>query len=176
MKKTARAVALMAGALVALTLGGCTMTTEVDSRVDEYRAEAEALADEVVALIPADLAPPSAPDVESRGRMVQNPVSADPSPEDSVWWQVDVYVEPVQRPAASEDAATAIAAGLRDDGWEHTDARKTDEGRRTADAWSKDDWYVEVTWVRSEEGKYETVEIAVLSPRTMRGDHDEIHS
>ncbi|WP_149084395.1 MULTISPECIES: hypothetical protein [Microbacterium] len=176
MNRTARAIALMAGVLVALTLGGCTTMTTDDSRIDEYQTEAEALADEMVALIPADLAPATEPDVESRGRMVQNPVSADPSPDDSVWWQVDVYVEPVQRAAASEDAASAIAAGLLADGWEHTDARETGEGRRTADAYTKDDWYVEVTWVRSEEGKFETVELSVLSPQTTRGDHDEIRS
>ncbi|WP_136028529.1 hypothetical protein [Microbacterium sp. PF5] len=175
MTRTARAIALMAGVLVALTLGGCTMTTD-ESRLDEYRTEAEALADEMVGMIPAELAPTTAPDVESSGRMVQNPVSADPSPDDQVWWQVDVYVEPVQRAAASEDAAKAIAAGLLDDGWEHTDARETGEGRRTADAYVKDDWYVEVTWVRTEEGKFETVELSVLSPRTTRGDHDEIRS
>lgn len=176
MKMTARAVALMAGVLVALTLGGCTMVTETDSRLDEYQAEAEGLADELIALVPADLAPTTPPDVESSGRMLQNPVSADPSPQDSVWWQVDAYIEPVQRPAASEDAAKAIANGLLDDGWEQAKARETAEGRRTADAYAKDDWYVEVTWVRSEEGKFETVEISVLSPKTTRGDHDEIHS
>ena len=138
MKMTARAVALMAGVLVALTLGGCTMVTETDSRLDEYQAEAEGLADELIALVPADLAPTTPPDVESSGRMLQNPVSADPSPQDSVWWQVDAYIEPVQRPAASEDAAKAIANGLLDDGWEQTKARETAEGRRTADAYAKE--------------------------------------
>lgn len=158
---------------VVFALSSCAST---DSRLDEYQAEAEGLADELMALVPADLAPTTPADVESSGRMLQNPVSADPSPQDSVWWQVDAYIEPIQRPAASEDAAKAIASGLLDDGWEQTKARETAEGRRTADAYAKDDWYIEVTWVRSEEGKFETVEISVLSPRTTRGDHDEIHS
>ena len=150
------------------------MTTE--SRLDEYQVKAEELAADIVGMIPADLAPTTPPDVESRGRMLQNPVSAESSAQDSVWWQVDTYVEPVQRDGSSEDAARAIAAELLADGWEHTDARETSEGRRTADAYGKEDWYVEVTWVRSEEGKYETIEIGVLSPQTTRGDHDEIHS
>lgn len=158
---------------VVFALSSCAST---DSRLDEYQAEAEGLAHGLIALVPADLAPTTPADVESSGRMLQNPVSADPSPQDSVWWQVDAYIEPVQRPAASEDAAKAIASGLLDDGWEQTKARESAEGRRTADAYAKDDWYVELTWVRSEEGKFETVEISVLSPRTTRGDHDEIHS
>lgn len=174
MKNTARVAAVVAGLIVALALGGCAMTTE--SRLDEYQGKAEALAEEIVGMIPAELAPTTTPEVESRGRMLQNPVSAEPSADDAVWWQVDTYVEPVQRDGASEDAAAAIATQLLADGWEHTDARETSEGRRTADAYGKDDWYVEVTWVRSEEGKYETIEIGVLSPKTIRGDHDEIHS
>ena len=155
-------------------LGGCAMAT--GSRLDEYQVKAEELAADIVGKIPADLAPSTPPDVESRGRTLQNPVSAEPSPEDSVWWQVDTYVEPVQRDGASEDAAKAIAADLLADGWEHTDVRETSEGRRTADAYDKGGWYVEVTWVRSEEGKYETIEIGVFSPTTTRGDHDDIHS
>lgn len=167
---------LLAAALLGIALVLSSCASAGDSRIEEYEAEAESLVDEMIALIPADLAPALEPDAESRGRMVPNPVSADPSPDDSVWWQVDVYVEPVQRPAASEDAASAIASGLIADGWEHTDARETGEGRRTADAYTKDDWYVEVTWVRSEEGKFETVELSVLSPKTTRGDRDEIRS
>ena len=165
--------AVMGVLAVAFVLSGCAVA---DSRLDEYQVKAETLAEEIVGMIPADLAPSTPPDVESRGRMLQNPVSAEPSAEDSVWWQVDTYVEPVQRDGASEEAAKAIATQLLADGWEHTDARETSEGRRTADAYGKDDWYVEVTWVRSEEGKYETIEIGVLSPKTTRGDHDEIHS
>ncbi|MGV2900660.1 hypothetical protein ACNPM4_03200 [Microbacterium sp. AGC62] len=159
--------------IAAFVLSGCAAA---ESRHDAYQVQAEALAEEIVGMIPADLAPSTPPDVESRGRMLQNPVAAGPSAEDSVWWQVDTYVEPVQRDGASEEAAKAIATQLLADGWEHTDARETSEGRRTADAYGKDDWYVEVTWVRSEEGKYETIEIGVLSPKTTRGDHDEIHS
>ncbi len=158
---------------VAFVLSGCAAA---ESRLDEYQVKAEALAEEIVGMIPADLAPSTTPDVESRGRMLQNPVSAEPSADDSVWWQVDTYVEPVQRDGASEEAAKAIAAQLLADGWEHTDARETSEGRRTADAYGKDARVTEVTWVRSEEGKYETIEIGVLSPKTTRGDHDEIHS
>lgn len=55
-----------------------------DSRLDEYQVKAEALGEEIVGMIPADLATSTTPDVESRGRMLQNPVSAEPSAEDSV--------------------------------------------------------------------------------------------
>lgn len=169
-----RFVAMLAAAMLVLTVGGCSMTTE--SRLDEYKAEGEALAGRMTEMIPADLAPVMPHELDSRGRMLQNPVSADPSPNDSAWWQVDAYVELVQEPGASEQAGEAIVAAMADDGWAHSQISQRSNESYVTQRLRKGEWTVEVSWSLPASEMFQTVSFVVRSPDTTRGDHDEIHS
>jgi hypothetical protein len=171
MRRLWGAVALVA----VLALGGCAVAA-TESRLDEYETEAEEHAAEVVALIPDEWEPQEPQVLDSSGRMLQNPVSADPSPEDSVWWQVDVNVELAAGPGSSEGAAAALVEEMTAAGWDHERVRETSEGRVVTEGFRKDDWYIEVVWVTADSGLHEALDLRVLSPKTTRGDHDEIHS
>ncbi|MFB8189417.1 hypothetical protein ACFC14_08825 [Microbacterium sp. NPDC055988] len=156
-------------------LGGCAVSVS-ESRLDDYKIEAEERVAEIVELIPGELQPSPVQTLDSSGRMLQNPISADPSPNDSVWWQVDANVELGSGPGSSERASTALVDGMTADGWEHERVRETSEGRLVTEGFRRDDWYVEVVWVTAASGLHEAIDIRVLSPKTVRGDHDEIRS
>lgn len=165
-----RLVALAAVALLALALGGCSMTSE--SRLDDYRTEADRLLRETVALIPEELAAESGfSESEPRFGPTEGPAAAS----DPAWWQARDTLNLAARTDAAADAAAAISAALTDDGWTASRVRETDGGARIADGFRKDlegaQWYIEVTWVTSRPGKAEVVEVLVVSPQTVRGDH-----
>lgn len=172
MKRRWEAAALLA---VMLMLGGCAVNAP-ESKVDEYRSQGEELAAEVVGLIPAELGPSSPEEPQSFGRTLQDPLSSEPAPGDEVWWQVEASVELASGPGASEAAGEAVRAGLVADGWSYEQVRETAEGRVVTDGFRREGWYLEVVWVTDESGLAQTVEITTFSPKTARGDHDEIRS
>lgn len=172
MRRLWGATALLA---VALLLGGCAVSVAA-SKVDEYHADAEELATEVVGLIPVGFDPQTPPDLQSYGRTLQKPMSSEQSPNDSVWWQVEAYVELAPRPGSSEASAQVLLDALVDEGWDHKRARETAQGRVITEGFHRDGWYLEVVWVTKDSGLAETIEVLVVSPNTTRGDHDEIYS
>lgn len=153
-----RIVAATAALTFALLLGGCAMATE--SRLDEYRVEAERLSEELAGLVASD----GDDIVDSAAR---SDVGTDPS--DPAWWQVSRTIDLGVVTDASADAARTVSESLTSDGWTSERVRETAGGTRIADGFRRDEWYVEVTWVTSEEGKSEPLEIVVVSPTTTRG-------
>ncbi|MGV2900661.1 hypothetical protein ACNPM4_03205 [Microbacterium sp. AGC62] len=107
-----------------------------ESRLDDYRIEADERVAEVVELIPEEFQP-----------------------------------SPVQ-----VHASRALVDGMAADGWEHERVRETSESQLVTEGFHRDDWYVEVVWVTAASGLHEAIDIRVLSPKTVRGDHDEIRS
>ncbi|GAA5033874.1 hypothetical protein ACFQRL_15320 [Microbacterium fluvii] len=167
-----RIVATAVAALLALTLGGCTMQT--DSKLDDFRVEAERLTDDLTAQIAAD-AIDEIVGTESQARYGDTN-SAEQKPTDPAWWQVYRTINLVSEPDASATAASAISDHLAADGWTEERVRETEEGRRIADGFRKDtddgQWYIEVTWVTTAPEMAETIELTVVSPETVRGDAD----
>jgi hypothetical protein len=163
-----RLLAAVAAVFFALALGGCSMTPQ--SRLDEYHAEADRLLEDTIALIPDDLAP--APGFsESEPRF--GPAEGSAAASDPAWWQARESVNLAPQTDASADAAAAIAAGLESDGWRQSRVRETEGGDRIADGFRRevdgDQWYIEVTWVRTRPEMAEVVEVLVVSPQTVRG-------
>ncbi|MGX1703233.1 hypothetical protein [Microbacterium sp. NPDC055357] len=164
-----RLIAVLATAALALTLGGCSMTTT--SRLDEYAAATDALMADTVAVIPTDL-------VDEVGFSESEPRYESPlgagSAEDAAWWQALESIVLVSQSDASADAAAAITEHLVTDGWTTSRVRETDGGRRIADGFRREidggDWYIELTWVMTAPDKAEVVEVLVVSPQTVRGD------
>lgn len=169
-----RPLAAAAVALLALLLAGCTM--DAPSRLDEFQVQAERLAAEVVAMIPADLIADDDPLTTSEPRFGET-VTSGHRPGDPAWWEVRTWVVLVDEADASADAAEAISDGMAADGWTESRAREVDNGMRITDGFRKeidgDDWYVEVTWVQTQPGQAETIMVTVISPPTTRGDSTE---
>ena len=158
----------------ALILGGCAVAPE--SRLDEYKKDGEALAMSVVDFIPTELEPKLDTELDSRGQVPQNGVTTEKRPSDPAWWQVQAYVSLVEREGASAQAIAAVTEAMEAEGWTVERVRETGEGRTITDGFRRDDWYVEIAWVRSESGNVERFDISVVSPTTVRGDHDDISS
>ncbi|MDE0545174.1 hypothetical protein [Microbacterium sp. C7(2022)] len=145
-----------------------------ESKLDEYHAEADRIVAETVALIPPEL-------IDNVGFSESEPRSGaailgTDDPNDPAWWQAREDLNLVSETDASADAAAAIASGLNADGWRESRVRMTQEGARIADGFRKDldgeGWYIEVTWVMTRPDKAEVIEVLVVSPQTVRGDHD----
>ena len=81
----------------------------VESRLDDFRSEGEAIAQELVAVIPYVLITQADSDVDSTGRLAQ---SSGDTPQTPAWWEVSTTVDLVEEPTTSEQAATALADAL----------------------------------------------------------------
>ena len=170
MKNSARVIALLAGMLVALVIGGCAVPGE--SRLDEFQAEGESISQQIAAAVPAELIADEA-SYDSRGQLAP---SMGNTPQSPAWWQVGVSVALRDAPGTSETAATAIGAALIADGWEKAKEQGADNPIHKTDKYWRDGWYVEVGWVRSDPGMAESVSALVVSPDTVRGDHGDVSS
>ena len=157
---------LRAGAVVlaALLLGGCAMTAE--SRLDDYRAEAERLHERVVEEIPVELLADGAEPVSER--RVES-TSAEGAASDPAWWQVADTRQLIEDADASASAASAVDAYLVSEGWTAARVRETEGGQRLTDGYRRDGWYVEVSHVEYPEGMAQRIEVLVVSPETVRG-------
>jgi hypothetical protein len=171
-----RLTGMMIALVCVLILGGCAVPPTPESRLDEYKAESETLAMSVVELIPVDLEPALDTELESRGQAPQNGVTAEKRPGDPAWWQARAYVSLVEWEGAAAEAIAAVTEAMKSDGWTVERVRETGEGRTITDGFRRDDWYVEIAWVKSEPGKVERFDISVVSPTTVRGDHEGISS
>ncbi len=167
---------MMIALVCAMILGGCAVTPTPESRLDEYKKESESIAMSVVGLIPADLEPTLDTELDSRGQAPQNGASTEKRPDDEAWWQTQAFVSLVEREGAAAEAIVAVTEAMKSDGWKVERVRETGEGRTVTEGFRRDDWYVEIAWVRSEPGKVERFDISVVSPTTVRGDHDDISS
>lgn len=147
-----------------------------DSRLDEYRKTAEELAAHVVQLIPSDLTPTADAPMDSHGVAPQNGVSAQPRPQDTARWEVRTYIALIARQDAAASAIDAVTRSLEQEGWTSSRVRETGGGRTVTDGFRRDDWYVEISWTRSERGAVERFDIFVVSPDTVRGDHNGLRS
>lgn len=139
--------------LLISTLAGCV----AESRIDEYRAEAEALSKRLGAQVRDELIVGDA-FVDS---YLGYGVASGP-----VWWHVYRDYNLVDEDGASEHAATSVAAVLMDEGWSHRRVRETDEGSLIYDGYRRDEWYVELQWVVADSDMAEAISIAVTSPTT----------
>lgn len=155
--------------VLAVALGGCTM--QPASRLDEYHAETDRIMADVMALVPADLIS----DVgfsESEPRF--GPTESTASPSDPAWWQALESLNLVDQPDASANAAAAVSEALVADGWQQSRVRETQGGVRIADGYRTEmgdgEWYIELTWVKTQPERAEVLEILVVSPMTVRGD------
>lgn len=166
---TRRRMAAAAALVLALALGGCAMTPA--RGIDDHRATADALADELIAAVPDDLRDGEAR-VESGIREGDNP-SAQPQPDDTVWWDVSASVPLTTTTDASASAAQAVASHLTADGWDGSRVREVDGGMTIFDGFRKDldggTWYIELKWVKTVPGKAEPFAILIASPPTTRG-------
>lgn len=164
-----RLVAALAVAVLALALGGCTMSAE--SRLDEFHAEADRILADAVAVVPEDLIAEDA-FLESEPRF--GPVEGSPSPSQPAWWQSRAYYNLVAETDASARAFDAMATQLEADGWTRSRVREVDgwitDGFRTQ--LDSGDWYIEVTWVPTAPDLAEILRVLVVSPTTVRGDDD----
>lgn len=166
---TRRRMLAAATLALALALGGCAMTPA--SRIDDHRATAEALADELIAAVPADLRDGDAR-VESGIREGGN-ASAQPQPDDTVWWDMTADVPLTTAADASASAAQAVAAHLEAEGWTGTRVREVDGGTTVFDGYRRELdaelWYIELKWVKTVPGKAEPFTILIAGPPTTRG-------
>lgn len=151
-------------------IGGCAVSAE--SRLDEFRAEGEAISHQIVESIPTEVIA-EGPDTDSRGQLAP---SMGQTPQTPAWWQVDTFVDLVNEPAASETAATAVESALVDDGWVKAEERGSSDPVYKSDEYRRDGWYVAVGWVRSDPSTVESFSILVVSPDTVRGDHEDVYS
>ena len=83
-------------------------------------------------------------------------------------------LQPVQD--AASEAITAVTGSLAQEGWSSSRVRETDGGQTVTDGFRRDDWYLEISWSRSRPGAVERFDIFVISPNTVRGDHDGLTS
>jgi hypothetical protein len=156
-----RWLAAMIVVAVAMTLGGCTVT---ESRNEEYRAEAEALSDRLLARVPADRIEG---DVFTSITMSSPPQTLGSG--DAIWWNVDRELQLVDEPDVSARTAELVADALLDEGWTYRRAREMERGARIADGYRLDGWYVELQWTVTGMGNAESLTILVTSPATPRG-------
>lgn len=162
-----RFVAVLAVVALALTLGGCSMPEQ--SRLDEFRTEADRILADTVAIVPEELIAEHAFS-ESEPRF--GPTEGTPVPGDPAWWQAREDLNLIAETDASARAFDAVSGHLSADGWSQSRVREvdgwvTDGFRKKLDS---GDWYIEVTWVPSAPGLAEILGVLVVSPHTVRGD------
>ncbi|WP_127818926.1 hypothetical protein [Microbacterium sp. CPCC 204701] len=142
-----------------------------ESRLDEFRSEAERLLADTVAVVPEELIAERAFS-ESEPRF--GPTEGAPTPADPAWWQAREDLNLIAETDASARAFDAVSGHLSAEGWTQSRVREvdgwvTDGFRQELDS---GDWYIEVTWVPSAPGLAEILGVLVVSPQTVRGDHD----
>lgn len=164
--KTRRLLVLVAVVTASVSLGGC-MSAPQHSQLDDYRGQAERLTGELIAAIPAELAG-STGMLNSRMTLGAD-ISSHEGAGAPAWWSVDLSVTPAPVANAARDAAAAMAAHLTADGWTEKLVRADDE--RTVDGFRKDGWYTEIAWYATVAGRAEALDLAIVSPETVRGDH-----
>ena len=165
-RPTALLIPLVCGVVI---LGGCASAPA--SRLDAFQQRAELITQEIAASIPEELVE-ATPVIDSQGRLAQ---SSGDTPQTPAWWEVSASVDVVEAAGASESAATAVGDALVAAGWTAAGESGSDPLFQT-DGYRRDGWSVTISWVRSEPGIIEDLGILVVSPDTVRGDHDEIHS
>lgn len=153
---TAGFAALLAASLIAL--GGCAVTKT--SNIEQYQAEAEALATDIVEMVPAGAEVLPWNSAVATGGGVSD---AD------VWWQVTQALNtPKDTASGAEAAGEAITKGLEADGWEGKQLDRSDASR-TVVGFNRDDadggnWYVELRYRLGEAAR--GVDFLVVSPPT----------
>ncbi len=143
-----------------------------ESKLHEYQETAEELRVELDAQIPAELIDSEPIIVGDTHEGAQHGPGGEPwSP---AWWQVRQKLWPIDQPGNSEQAAQALHDYLEKQGWHYSRTRTgTDntafaEGyRRTDDAGEQ--WYVQVTWVKTVPDRVERLAILIVSPTTVLG-------
>lgn len=145
----------------------------VESRLDDFRSEGEAISQEIVESIPDALVAQADSDLDSTGRLA--PSSGD-TPQTPAWWEVSTTVDLVEEPTTSEQAATAVADALVADGWTKAQEKGSSDPVYQTDEYRRDGWYVSISWVLSAPDIVEDLGVLVVSPDTVRGDHDDISS
>lgn len=160
-------------ALLAATslLGGCAVVGE--SRLDEFQAESESISQQIVEAVPAMVVAEEDLRVDSGGQLAP---SMGDGPQTPAWWQVRTSVPVLNEPEASETAAIAVGAMLIDEGWAKAEESGSDNPVYKTDEYRRDGWYVQVGWIRSDPKTVESLRILIVSPQTVRGDHDELSS
>lgn len=156
-----RRLTVMMVVAVAMTLGGCTVT---ESRNEEYRTQAEALSERLGAQVPTELI---VGDVIANSTMGYGSTSG---AADAIWWNADRGFNLVDEPGASQRAAEAVRVLLDDEGWRHErDVDDENGSGAVIDEFRLGGWYVELAWMKTTEGRAETLSIGVTSPATTRG-------
>lgn len=142
-----------------------------ESRLDEFRAEADRILAGTIANVPDDLISERAFS-ESEPRF--GPTEGTPAPGDPAWWQAREDLNLIAETDASARAFDAVSGYLSAEGWSQSRVREVDgwvtEGFRKA--LDGGDWYIEVTWVPSAPGLAEILGVLVVSPQTVRGADD----
>lgn len=160
---------LAVSASAAMLLVGCSAGVS-ESRTASFHTAADALAEQVVALIPAELAPRPAPLLSE----VRDGGPGAEAPTDAVWWQVEQNIQLAAEPGTSVSAAESITRGLQADGWDTRRVRETERGLRVAEGFRKsiddESWYIEMTFVRHPEPASQRIELIIVSPATIRGE------
>lgn len=153
---TAGFAALLATSLIAL--GGCAVTET--SNIEQYQAEAESIATEIVAMVP-----PTTEVLEWDSAIA----TGGGNPDAEVWWQVAQAMNAAEGvDAGAQAAGEAITAGLEADGWDAKPLDRSDE-KRAVLGFNRDDadgegWYVEVRYRLGESAR--GLDFIVVSPTT----------
>lgn len=163
---TLRRPAVLAAMIAAsLFLGGCA-SPGAESRLGDYRTQAEQISDDLVAAVPAELG--AQPGLLDSRMTLGADISAHDGPSAPAWWTVDRSITAAPIADAAKDAAAAIGAHLAAEGWTQGSVREN--GERTVEGYRKDDWYTEVARYATVPGKAEVVDLTIVSPQTVRGD------
>ncbi|MDW4572901.1 hypothetical protein R8Z57_08975 [Microbacterium sp. M3] len=161
-----RSLTALAVAVLALTLGGCAVP--VESKLPEYKIQAEQLREDIAAQLPEGITV-GEPYISSEVRFETESGAGDSS-DSPAYWRVLDGRNLTGEPGTSEDAATVLGDYLIAEGWSQKEAERT-VGRGVTDAYRLEPgWYVEISWATSEDGMAETLDILVLSPTTTRGE------
>ena len=144
-----------------------------ESRLDEFQAEGESISQQIVEAVPETVVAEEDLRVDSGGQLAP---SMGDGPQTPAWWQARTSVPVVNEPVASETAATAVGAMLIDEGWAKAEEPGSDNPVYKTDEYRRDGWYVQVGWIRSDPKTVESLRILIVSPQTVRGDHDDLSS
>lgn len=143
-----------------------------ESKLDEYRDQAEELRVELDAQLPTDLLRDE-PTIEgdvSEG--AQHGPGGEPSSPAS--WHVRHHQGLVDAPGSSERAAQALHDYLVEDGWTYSRERGSDDDTAFAEGYRRGDddsgeWYIEIIWAETTPERAETLRVLIVSPMTVLG-------